>query len=301
MESAPIRLNFAGKALLAVAGAAVLVAPAAPAQTTAPATPRFEVASIKPTSQQGSDVQGLGDVRTLPGGRLVAEKAQLRYFIQIAYGVKPFQIAGGPAWINSAHYDIDAKAVGNPDNGQMRQMMQTLLADRFSLKLHHETKELPIYELTVARSGLKLPEPKPGNCSSPDPNAPPLPAPGQPFPCGRVLMRMSPSGAQMQGGKVSMTELIRVLSNVLGRIVVDRTAFPGTFDVHLQFTPDDALAGVPAPPPGQAPGDSVKPPPSSDYGTIFTALQDQLGLKLESARGPVDVIVIDSAERPSAN
>lgn len=308
-----LRLNFVNELALAGAGITALLvpivigvmdAPAILAQSAASAAPKFEVASIKPTSQQGPDVQGLGNVRLLPGGRLVAEKALLRYFIQNAYGVKPFQISGGPAWISSAHYDIDAKAEGSPNNSEMRLMMQALLEDRFKLKLHHETKELPIYELTVAKSGVKLPEPKEGSCISPDPSAPPLPpAPGQLIQCGRVLAMIQPSGARMQGGKVSMTELIRVLSNVLGRTVVDKTGFTGTFDVHLEFTPDESLGGLPGPLPGPAAaGDSIRSAPSADlHGTIFPALQEQLGLKLESAKGPVEVLVIDRVERPSAN
>jgi uncharacterized protein (TIGR03435 family) len=239
----------------------------------------------------------------------VAEKARLRSFIEYAYGVKPFQLLGGPAWIDSAHYDIDAKAEGNPNSSQMRLMMQALLEDRFKLKLHHETKELPVYDLTVAKSGVKLPEPKPGGCISVDPNVPPSPppppAPGRamPTPCGRVLIMGSPSGLQMLGGKVSMTELIRVLSIILGRTVVDRTGLTETFDVHLEFTPDGSLGGLPGPPPGPAePSDSIRPAPSPDlHGTILEAIREQLGLKLESAKGPVDVLVIDSVEKPSAN
>ena len=100
-----------------------------------------------------------------------------------------------------------------------------------------------------------------------------------------------------------MTELIRVLSNVLGRTVVDKTGFTGTFDVHLEFTPDESLGGLPGPLPGPAAaGDSIRSAPSADlHGTIFPALQEQLGLKLESAKGPVEVLVIDRVERPSAN
>ena len=100
-----------------------------------------------------------------------------------------------------------------------------------------------------------------------------------------------------------MTDLIRTLSNVLGRPVVDKTGFTATFDVNLVFTPDDSLAGLPAPPPSLAtPNDSTRPVPSPDlYGTIFAAIQEQLGLKLESAKGPVDVLIIDSVEKPSAN
>jgi bla regulator protein BlaR1 len=305
-----VRLNVARKAGLAFAAMAVVIAPivvgtmnapAVRAQSTAAAAPRFEVASIKPTSQSGPDIQGLGNVRALPGGRLIAEKVLLRYFIQDAYDVRPFQLSGGPAWISSAHYDIAAKAEGNPNSGQMRLLMQALLEDRFKLKVHHETRELPVYELTVAKNGAKLPEPKEGSCISPDPDAPPWPpVPGQAIPCGGVLVMMSRSGARMKGGQVTMTDLIRTLSNVLRRTVIDKTGFTGTFDVELLFTADEALAGLPTPPP-PAPG-GVAPTPSPDlHGNIFAAIQEQLGLKLQSAKGPVDVLVIDSMERASAN
>jgi uncharacterized protein (TIGR03435 family) len=200
-------------------------------------------------------------------------------------------------------YDIDAKAEGNPNSGQMRLMMQGLLEDRFQLKLHRETRELPVYELTAARGGIKLQAPKPGSCPSPDPDEPLPPPPGQAIPCGRVVMSISPSGARLRGGQVSMADLIRTLSNVLGRTVVDRTGFPGMFDVRLEFTPDESLVGlhVPLPRPA-APSDSTAAAQPPDlYGGIFAAMQEQLGLKLGSAKGPVDVVVIDSVEKPSAN
>jgi uncharacterized protein (TIGR03435 family) len=100
-----------------------------------------------------------------------------------------------------------------------------------------------------------------------------------------------------------MTDLIRTLSNVLGRTVVDKTGFTTTFDVYLQFTADESLAGLPVPPPSlDSPNNSTRPAPSPGlYGTIFAAMQEQLGLKLESARGPVDILVIDSVEKPSDN
>jgi uncharacterized protein (TIGR03435 family) len=303
-----VRLSFARKAGLFFAAIVVVTVPiivgtvnatAVRAQSTAAAT-RFEVASIKPTSQLGPN-EDLGVVRVLPGGRLMAEKVLLRYFIQNAYDVKPFQISGGPAWINSAHYDIAAKAEGNPNSGQMHLLMQTLLEDRFKLRVHHETRELPVYELTMAKRGAKLPEPKEGSCISPDPEAPPSPPlPGQAIPCGRVRVMFSSSGARMKGGKVSMTEFVRVLSNVLGRTVIDKTGFTGTFDVELLVTADEALAGPPAPPPAMPGGASTAPGPDL-YGNIFAAMQEQLGLKLQSTKGPVDVLVIDSVERASAN
>ncbi len=264
------------------------------------ALPRFEVVSIKPNAQGGSDIQGLGIVRVLPGGRLSAEKAQLRYLIQNAYGLRAFQLTGGPGWIDSAHFDIEAKADGDPSPAQMRLMMQALLADRFKLTAHRETKELPVYELTAAKGGLKLEQPKPGSCVAPDPNAPPMPpAPGQPAPCGRILMTMSPTGARMRGANVTMAELVRILSNVLARTVVDKTGFTGSFDIQLEFAPDMVLAGLPRPP--TADPSSVAPSADTAGPSLFSAVQEQLGLKLESAKGPVEVLIIDHVERPSGN
>jgi uncharacterized protein (TIGR03435 family) len=183
----------------------------------------------------------------------------------------------------------------------MHLLMQALLEDRFKLKVHHETRELPVYELTTAKNGAKLPPPKDGSCVSPDPNAPPSPPlPGQAGPCGRVMMMLSSSGARLKGGKATITDLIRTLSYLMDRTVVDKTGLTGTFDVELLFTPDETLAGLPTPPPPMPGGASNAPGPDL-YGNIFAAIQEQLGLKLQSAKGPVDVLVIDSAERPSEN
>jgi uncharacterized protein (TIGR03435 family) len=178
-------------------------------------------------------------------------------------------------------------------------MMQKLLEERFKLKVHIETKELPVYALTAAKSGLGLPQPKEGSCITPDLNSPMPPLPGQ-TPCGRPMVVISPSGARMTGGKISMPALTDILSNMLGRAVIDRTGSTGTFDIQLEFTPDQALAGIPL---LAGPADAYRPAPSADTAgpSIFSALQEQLGLKLESAKGPVDVLVIDHVERPTAN
>ncbi len=217
-----------------------------------------------------------------------------------AYDVKPFQISGGPDWINSDSYNIEAKAEGNASPAQMRLMTQSLLEDRFQLKLHRETKQLPIYVLTMIRTARNCRQPKEGGCTVFDPTAPPKPPEqGQPpvIPCGGSFFTISPSGTQLFGGKVPMAELTRSLSNILGRTVIDKTGFSGTFDLHLQFASDATLEGLPrvgvlGGPPGAS--DSTDP-------TIFTALTEQLGLKLESVKGPVEVLVIDHVERPTEN
>lgn len=262
-------------------------------------SPRFDVASIKPNS---STVGGAGDIRALPGGRLTAEGVLARFLIQDAYGVKPFQISGGPGWVNSDRYDIDAKAQGNPSRAQTRLMTQALLAERFKLKIHRETRELPVYVLTAAKNGINLQPPKEGGCA--DPNTPeplPPPNPGQPelAPCGRVIVLISVPQARLAGGMATMTDLIRPLSNLLDRPVVDKTGITERLDVHPEFAADDIL-GLLTGPYGPAPSGAT---PSADPAgpSIFTALQEQLGLRLESAKGPVEVLVIDHVERPTEN
>lgn len=241
------------------------------------------------------------NVRPLPG-RLTAN-ATVRLLMQNAYTMQPFQIVGGPEWVNSERYEIEATADGNASRAQMFLMLQSLLEDRFHLKIHRETKEIPVYALVAARSGIKLPPPKEGNCVSPTQDASPdwaggrMAPPGQgPAPlarCGEVRVMLESGGARLQGGKVAMPELIRMLSMALGRTVVDRTAFTGLFDAKLDFMPDETTAALPPPPPDASP--EFKNP------SILVALQEQLGLRLESTRGPVEVIVIDQVERPSAN
>jgi uncharacterized protein (TIGR03435 family) len=266
------------------------------------AAPRFEVASVKKNASSPRFMA----VRPRAGG-LATENAPLRLLMQNAYGVQAFQISEGPAWIQSEGYDIEAKADGKASRAQILLMLRSLLEDRFQLKLHRETKELPVYALTVAKSGLKLQPRKEGGCIPVDPSGtlpPPSNTPGQRapgFPCGMPGVMMEPSGVRIEGGKVAMPDFIRVLSMVLGRPVLDRTGFTETFDVRLDFTPDEAAAGLPR---SAGAGDPDSPPSAADPGsppTIFAAIQEQLGLKLESVKGPVEVLVIDHVERPSQN
>jgi uncharacterized protein (TIGR03435 family) len=282
----------------AVAAAAALVAltvMAAPGQTV---RPKFEVASIKPVGGRGA-----ATMRPLPG-RLTAN-ASLRVLMQSAYQLQPFQIVGGPEWIGSQQYDIDAKAAGNPDRAQMFLMLQSLLEDRFQLRVHRESQEMPVYAMVAARGGLKLPSLRDGSCMEDTELLGPLTEtgaqmqpPGQGVAttssrCGGLDVTLEASGARMRGSKVPMVEFVRVLSRVLGRTVTDQTGFSGAFDVDLDFLPDETTVGLPPPPPGAIPFAVASP-------SIFSAVQ-QLGLRLESAKGPVEVLVIDQVERPSAN
>jgi uncharacterized protein (TIGR03435 family) len=283
--------------LAAVAAAAILVAITAMAVTGQTPRPKFEVALIKPTGSRGG-----GSMRPMPG-RLTAS-APLRVLMQAAYRVQPFQIAGGPDWAESDGYEIDAKSVGNPDHALMMLMLQSLLEDRFQLQMHRESREMPVYALVPARGGLKLPPPRDGSCVEESDLLGPLADPGAPMEpprqgfattprCGGLDVRLEARGARLLGGKVPMTEFARVLSRVLGRTVTNQTGFSGIFDVTLDFLPDDTTAGLPPPPPGAVPFAVASP-------SIFSAVQE-LGLRLESTKAPVEVLVIDRVERPSEN
>jgi uncharacterized protein (TIGR03435 family) len=174
-------------------------------------------------------------------------------------------------------------------------LIQSPLADRFKLVVHRETRELPVYDLAVAKSGLKLAAPKSGSCAPRHPNKPPsAPRPGERPVCGNIGMRR---GA-LNGVGITMPFLATVLSCIVGRVVTDKTGLTGAFDIDLSFAPDEAIAdpNVGGRLAGQAP-----PPGDSAIPSIFTALQEQLGLILKSAKGPVDVLVVDHVEKPSAN
>src|SRR5580658_1937427 len=302
------KLSFGRKVLLAAAGMAAVAgpivfglmnAPQSRAQSPAAAsTPRasFDVASIKP-NHSGT---GLFRMRAEPG-MLVADGATVKFLVQFAYRVNDSQVSGGPGWIDSEHYEIEAKrddssADARPklsrdeEGQQLRLMVQSLLADRFKLVLHHETKELPIYAMVVAKNGPKLHE----SPSAPDDEAPP----GPPTPNGpqaRHSFRMN-GGNELSVISQSLDKFADLLAHQLGRPVVNQTGLNGNYDFTLKWTPDERRGQMPGGPPGDA-----APPADANGPSIFTALQEQLGLKLESQKGPVDTIVIDHEEKPSEN
>src|SRR6266700_559232 len=261
-------------------------------------SPRFAVASIKrnPSNVPLSIAVPMG-VGYRPGGRLTAGNAPLTMLIQRAYSVQGFQVVGGPSWIGTEGYDIEAKPEGNTDQKRTWLMLQTLLADRFNLSMHRETRYLPVYDLQVVKSGPTLPAPQGGACSE---VLTTLPKAGQPRPappCGPGLVKAG-TGLTMLGISVSMPAFAKQLSLIVGREVIDKTGFTGRFSLHLEFAIDDALAGLPGPAGADASGQPADP---AARPTISTALQEQLGLKLEVSKGPVDVLVIDHVERPSGN
>ncbi|HWE51354.1 MAG TPA: TIGR03435 family protein [Bryobacteraceae bacterium] len=266
-------------------------------QTPTPAPAAFDVASIKPAApgQRGRMI------RSMQGGRLSVNNMPIKELIQLAYKVQPFQIAGGPSWLGSDSWDIVAKPDSDPGPNQIPQMLQGLLSDRFGLKFHKETRELPVYALVAAKAGEKTPglvEFKDENCTPLDPTKPPPPMPalGQQTagkgPCGRIMMGINRLDASGQ----TIEQLASMLSRTLGRQVVDKSGLTARYDIHLEWTPDETQMGQ-----MQLPPDMPKPTFDPSGPSIFTALQEQLGLKLESQKGQVEVFVIDHAEKPSDN
>ena len=257
------------------------------------AKPQFEVASIKPAAP---DARGTS-VRPIGNGVSIGNMT-LKEMIVLAYRIQPFQVSGGPAWLDSVHYDITAKSENAPKLDEIPRMIQALLADRFRLALHHESKELPIYAIVLGRKdgklGPNLVESKEGSCTPVDPTKPPPPPkPGEPplLGCGGMMTgldRLRAVGMRIAG--------LESLSSLLGRTVVDKTGLAGTYDMNAEWTLDDnQLANV------TPPGAPRPTPPDNAGPSIFTAFQEQLGLKLESQKGPVDILVIDRAEKPSEN
>jgi uncharacterized protein (TIGR03435 family) len=271
-----------------------------PAQDSAAAPHKFEVASIKRTNQK----QRQPSLNVLPGGRLITTGTPLKRLIMFAYDLSPNQLSGTSGWMDSERYDVVAKppedlmlgAIGrqaqltkatgkssswtellpNSDpSREIRGMVQALLAERFQLKVHHQTKELPVYALVVAKNGPKLTE-------ATTPNS---------------LQLSSRGKGEMAFQGVPMSFLATQLTLITGLTVLDKTGLTSSYDFTLSWTPDESEkkmlkvkggGGKAASTPGNATGPS-----------LFTALQTQTGLKLLSTKGPVEVLVIDHAEKPT--
>ena len=250
----------------------------------------FEVASVKPADPQARGVR----IGLSPGGFFTATNVTLGILVQHAYDVRDFQISGGPGWLDTERYDITARGDGpGVSEDEIRKMtevqrnkleeeflmkVRTLLADRFQLKVHRETKQLPVYALIVAKGGPKI-----------------HPATEDGSPGGGLSMRRGSAGMEITGQKVLLASLVRLLSDQAGRTVLDKTGLKGSYDFKMSFVPDRGLSQQP---PGA--GDD-RQLPESDGPSIFTAVQEQLGLKLDAQKGPVEVLVIDSAQKASAN
>lgn len=261
---------------LAVVACAALAAPQASvwAQELAEdSAVTFEVASIR-SSQTGST--GGGAV-VLPGGRWSVTNGTLVGLLIAGYEIPNERIVGGPAWIRADRYDIEARAAGTPAPGEVPRMIQALLRDRFNLLVHTETRDMAVYRLVVAAQDASLgPMLRPAvvDCRDPEARRQAATTGGGPA-CG-----FRSGAGLLSGGDMSLETLARVFTGTVGRTVIDRTNLQGRFDVDLRWaTSLDDREGV----------------------SIFTAIQEQLGLKLEAAHETMDVLVIDRVERPTPN
>jgi uncharacterized protein (TIGR03435 family) len=229
------------------------------------ARPEFEVASIRPSPRSGSYAVAIG--RTVVPDRLTMLGKTPKDLIMWAYGLKAYQISG-PSWIAEEWYDVNAKAAEPASEERMRAMLQSLLAQRFSLVSHVDTRSLPIYLMAVAKNGPKI-----------------KPVESEDTP------KYFPQRRGLRAVHITMQMLAERLSDKLDRPVTDTTGLRGAYDIKLEWAPDETV--------------STSPDPAAvavDLGpAIFTAIQEQLGLKLEPAKGPVEMFVIDRIERPSQN
>ena len=227
-----------------------------------PARPAFEAASVKPS--QARDNSSSWNSST---GYLVIRNQSLKALIRIAYGVRDDQIAGGPKWIDSERFDVDARSAGPAKDPELLEMLQTLLADRFQLAFHRETKTVTGYALVAAKGGLKVrPDAKQGRGS------------------------MTEQGKFVAWG-ISMSRVAERISRILASPVTDRTGAAGFYSFTLEWTPDSA----------RPPDGTTAPPDALSDPSLFGALQQQLGLKLEADKESMEVLAIDRARRPSEN
>jgi uncharacterized protein (TIGR03435 family) len=279
--------------------AVVTLAAQGPAVPAEGPQPSFEVASVR--VNKGTEMGQF--IRRQPGGSFSVSNMPLRTIVQFAYQMRPFQIEGAPDWAANTRYDIAAKAgrdlpmtpPGTVSEDML--MLRSLLAERFKLKVRFETREMPIYELRLARDDGRLGpnlSPSTTDCQALMKAAmgrggpPPVPpSPTERMQCG---MRIGPG--LMSAGSFPISEFANTLGNLVQRTVVDRTGLSGMYDAEMKFSMDQMPGPGGAPlalPPGS-------PGPDPDAPSIFTALQEQLGLKLESARGPVQLLIVEHVE-----
>ena len=256
--------------------------------------PSFEIVSVKPSKAGGPRNSSIG----VAAGRFVATNVTLKGLVRYAYRSRTTdfmnnQLVGGPAWVDTDHFDVEAKPDGDSRPfplEQMQLMVRSLLQDRFQLKIHRDTREMPVYNLIVVKSGkLKSSEDQ----SAPVPGAGPQSSNPSDPPRGAARMAVGSSGATLAATAIVMAQLASALQVQVDRPILEKTGLQGLFDIHLQFAPESGST-VGGPTAAALPSDSSGP-------SLFTALQEQLGLKLESSRDQVEVIVIDHAEKPSEN
>ena len=264
------------------AGIALVAAATIFGQTPA-AAPAFEAASIKPAPPP---VAGMMKVQMGGDPGMVDYKnVSVKSVIARAYEMKEYQISG-PDWLDTERFDIVAKVAPNTPTGQVHLMLQTLLAERFKLRVHREQKVMPVYAMVVGKSGLKI-KPMEGEQE------------------GRLRMMMSPAGRKMSG-PATLNTLAGSLAQMLDRPVVDLTELKGTYEIDLEWVPDEREGGgMMAKMKAMAEEASRDPhgDPAGPNGlSLFGALQEKLGLRLETRKSPVDIVVVDSGEKvPTEN
>ena len=271
--------------VLVIGAAATAALLSAVERVGAQAGPAFEVASIRRNVTANQPGSGLAGAQ--PGGRFIGIGVTLRRLVGDANDGQ--RVEGGPSWVDTDRFDINARAEGARSPAEIARMLRTLLADRFKLVVHTETREMPVYTLTRARAdrlGPKLRQ-SDAKCAEEARNFFPG-ALGFPPPCGDFRLG---AGALTARG-MSMAALARLLGGRADRFGVDRTGLEGVFDLELEWSSDLGLRQAP---PGSAGAGAL----TADGLSLFTAVQEQLGLRLEPGRGPVDVVVIDRAEPPT--
>jgi uncharacterized protein (TIGR03435 family) len=267
------------------------------AQEGAPANSAFEVASIKPNTS-GTNNQF---IQRQPGGRVTVTNVPLRFLITFAYQLTQFQLVGGPGWVGTDRFDMVAKLEGSPEFGMpgsgpdpIQRALRTLLDERFKLKLRRETRQMDVYALVIAKpGGAPGPALKPAttDCAAlikagPRSSGPPVPPPA----AGVMPCNIMGSPGLIRFGGFPMSQFATMLVGPAGRMVIDRTSLAGNWEFELHFAAEQR---------GQPPGGAEATAADPDAPSLFTALEEQLGLKLESTKGPVDVFVIEEVERPT--
>jgi len=253
-----------------------------------PTTPGavFDVASVK------RNVSGDSRVRfETPPGRLNAINVPLRFAIRQAYRLPESRVLGGPGWLDTDRFDIVATTPAPATGDVMREMLRAFLKERFRLAIHVETREMPIYVLKLAQSDASL-GPNLRRSTADCTGRPSSMVAGR-VQCG-ILVSQGPANASLRGGGATLDNFVRLLGDFLDRPLEDRTGLTGTFDLELQFTADRS-----ATPGGAVPGGLAAPGRPDDVPSVFTALQEQLGLKLDAERGRADVLVVDAAALPA--
>ena len=269
----------------------VLVASRAQAQVPAAELPAFDVISIRPRTADTPR----GPIPNAPD-RFVRPNVSVAQLIEFAYEIRDFQIINGPGWLRSDRFEVSAKAESAVTQGQMRLMVQRLLADRFGLRVHRDTREMDTYALVTARRDGRLGEkmrPSERDCGPIIDAGNPRPREGDALPPCAWFVALMNGFARLRLTGIRVTRFAAVLEPMATRKIVDRTALEGTFDIELDFLPDPGLLGLPIP--------NSTALQQSDIPPLATAVQDQLGLKLESERAPVDVILIDEVQAPTHN